>query len=76
MVASPAAWPCHSAIIVSGFDQWLTTIMQPLAHLSKPQATVFALWNFGMVLVCSCTRTAWRVSARRHGGNVGVTQCG
>ena len=31
----------------AGFDQWLTTIMQHLSHLSKPQATVLALWSFG-----------------------------
>ena len=34
----------------AGFDQWLRTIMQHLPHLSKPQATVLALWSFGMVL--------------------------
>ena len=34
----------------AGFDQWLTTSMQHLSHLRKPQATVLALWSFGMVL--------------------------
>ena len=34
----------------AGFDQWRTTIMHHLSHLSKPQATVLALWSFGMVL--------------------------
>ncbi len=34
----------------AGFDQWLTTIMHHLSHLSKPQATVLALWSCGMVL--------------------------
>ncbi len=38
----------------AGFDQWLTTIMQHLSPLSKPQATVLALWSFGMVLARSC----------------------
>jgi hypothetical protein len=38
----------------AGFDQWLTTIMHHLSHLSKPQATVLALWSFGMVLTRSC----------------------
>ena len=33
----------------AGFDQWLTTIMHHLSPLSKPQATVLALWSFGMV---------------------------
>ena len=42
----------------ASFDQWLTTIMQHLSHLSKPQATVLALWSFGMVLARSCALTA------------------
>lgn len=42
----------------AGFDQWLTTIMQHLPHLSKPQATVLALWSFGMVLARSGALTA------------------
>ena len=42
----------------AGFDQWLTIIMQHLSHLSKPQATVLALWSFGMVLARSCALTA------------------
>jgi hypothetical protein len=42
----------------AGFDQWQTTIMHHLSHLSKPQATVLALWSFGMVLARSCALTA------------------
>ena len=42
----------------AGFDQWLTTIMHHLTPLSKPQATVLALWSFGMVLARSCALTA------------------
>lgn len=42
----------------AGFDQWLTTIMHHLSHLSKPQATVLALWSFGMVLARSCALSA------------------
>ena len=42
----------------AGFDQWLTTIMQHLSHLSKPHATVLALWSFGMVLARSCALSA------------------
>jgi hypothetical protein len=38
----------------AAFDQWLTTIMHHLSPLSKPQATVLALWSFGMVLARSC----------------------
>ena len=44
----------------AGFDQWLTTIMHHLSPLSKPQATVLALWSFGMVLARSCALTAVR----------------
>ncbi len=42
----------------AAFDQWQTTIMQHLSPLSKPQATVLALWNFGMVLARSCALSA------------------
>jgi len=42
----------------AGFDPWRTTIMQHLSHLSKPQATVLALWSCGMVLARSCALTA------------------
>jgi hypothetical protein len=42
----------------AGFDPWLTTLMQPLPHLSKPQAPVLAWWSFGMVLARSCALTA------------------
>jgi hypothetical protein len=42
----------------ASFDQWQTTIMQHLSHLSKPQATVLALWSFGMVLARSCALSA------------------
>ena len=42
----------------AGFDQWLRTITTYLPHLSKPQATVLALWSFGMVLARSCALTA------------------
>src|SRR5512145_523735 len=42
----------------AGFDQWRTTIMHHLSPLSKPPATVLALWSFGMVLARSCALTA------------------
>ena len=42
----------------AGFDQWLTTLMQPLSPVSTPQATVLALWSFGMVLARACALTA------------------
>ncbi len=41
----------------AGFDQWRTTIMHHLSQLSKPQATVLAMWSFGMVLARSCAVT-------------------
>ena len=42
----------------ASFDQWQMTIMQHLSHVSKPQATVLALWSFGMVLARSCALSA------------------
>ena len=41
----------------AGFEQW-RTIRHHLYHLSKPQATVLALWSFEMVLARSCALTA------------------
>jgi hypothetical protein len=41
-----------------GFDQWLATIRIHLPHVSKPQATVLALWSLGMVLARSCALSA------------------
>jgi hypothetical protein len=34
------------------------TIQVHMPHLSKPQATVLALWSLGMVLARSCALTA------------------
>ena len=42
----------------AAFDQWRITIMSHLSPLSKPQATVLALWSFGMVLARSCALSA------------------
>jgi hypothetical protein len=42
----------------ANIDQWQTTSMQHLPHLSKPQATVLALWSVGMVRARSCALTA------------------
>ena len=49
----------------AGFDQWLTTIMHYLPHVSKPQATVLALWSFGRVLARSCALTAISTGMQR-----------
>ena len=43
--------------------QWTTEVARQLPHLSKPQATVLALWSVGMVLARSCALSAvagWR----------------
>jgi hypothetical protein len=39
-------------------DQWRTTIMQHLPHVSTPQALGLAWWSLGMVLARSCALTA------------------
>ena len=44
---------CHTRI-----DGWTTIIHTQLPTLSKPQATVLALWSLGMVLARSCALTA------------------
>jgi hypothetical protein len=44
---------CHSRV-----DEWTTVIRTHLPHLSKPQATVLALWSLGMILARSCALTA------------------
>src|SRR6266705_6288313 len=44
---------CHPRV-----TEWTDTIQTRLPHLSKPQATVLALWSLGMVLARSCALTA------------------
>ena len=44
---------CHPRV-----TEWTDTIQAHLPHLSKPQATVLALWSLGMVLARSCALTA------------------
>jgi hypothetical protein len=44
---------CQSAVY-----QWTEVGTTHLPHLSKPQATVLALWSLGMVLARSCALTA------------------
>jgi len=43
---------------LSGLSQWQATVSTHMSHLSKPQATVLALWSFGMVLAQSCGVTS------------------
>jgi hypothetical protein len=38
--------------------QWTKEVTSHLPHLSKPQATVWALWSLGMLLARSCALTA------------------
>ncbi|MCA1598303.1 MAG: hypothetical protein LC769_04675 [Chloroflexi bacterium] len=37
---------------------WIKTVQQRFPHVSKAEATVLALWSFGMVLVRSCALSA------------------
>ncbi len=41
-----------------GLSQWETTVSTHLPNLSRAQATVLALWSFGMVLARSCGITS------------------
>ncbi len=38
--------------------QWTEVVTSHMPQLSKPQATVLALWSLGMVLARSCALTA------------------
>src|SRR5215475_12153384 len=38
--------------------EWTIIIQHHMTHLTKPQATVLALWSLGMVLARSCALTA------------------
>jgi len=44
---------CHPRVTA-----WTLVIQAHLPHLSKPHATVLALWSLGMVLARSCALTA------------------
>ena len=44
---------CHPRV-----TEWTAIIRTHLPHLTKPQATVLALWSLGMVLARSCALTA------------------
>ena len=41
-----------------GLSQWTATVSTYLPCLSQPQATVLALWSYGMTFVHSCSRNA------------------
>lgn len=40
-----------------GLYPWIATVASQLRALSKPQATVLAMWSFGIVMVGSCGTT-------------------
>lgn len=44
---------CHPRVTA-----WTMVLQTPLPHVSKPQATVLALWSLGMGLARSCALTA------------------
>ncbi len=52
----------------TGLYQWTQIVAKELPQLSKPQATVLALWSFGMVLAQSCgaTLVARRLAKRQR----------
>lgn len=42
---------------IQQLDQWRSVVSEHLPHLNKPQATVLALWSFGMAVIKSCALT-------------------
>ena len=38
----------------TGLESWLQTVREYMPHLSRPQATVLALWSFGIVMTRVC----------------------
>ena len=58
-----------------GLYQWTQVVTKELPHLSKPQATVLALWSFGLVLAGACgTTLVAQVLATRMGCNVAAVR--
>lgn len=41
-----------------GLNKWIKTVATYMPHLSKPQATVLAMFSFGIVMVRSCGLTS------------------
>jgi hypothetical protein len=33
------------------YSEWVRVVTTKMAHLSKPQAVVLAMWSFGMVMI-------------------------
>ncbi len=40
-----------------GLSEWTGTVITHMPHLSKPQATVLAMWSFAMTVVGCCGLT-------------------
>ncbi len=43
---------------IKQLEEWKSIISENLPHLSKPQATVLALWSFGMAVIKTCALTS------------------
>jgi hypothetical protein len=43
---------------ISALEEWKQTVTEYMPHLSAPQASVLALWSFGMVISHSCGLTS------------------
>jgi len=43
---------------IKQIEEWQSIISENLPHLSKPQATVLALWSFGMAVIKTCGLTS------------------
>ncbi|HLA88066.1 MAG TPA: transposase [Anaerolineales bacterium] len=43
---------------ISALEEWKKIVTEHMPHLSAPQATVLALWSFGMVISHSCGLTS------------------
>ena len=40
----------------AGLSEWTETVSTHLPHLTKPQATVLALWSYGIAMTRCCGR--------------------
>jgi hypothetical protein len=48
----------HNKTCYAPLNEWITTVASNLPNLSQPQATVLAIFSFGMVLAKCCALTA------------------
>jgi hypothetical protein len=60
---------------VEGLSQWTACVSTNLPHLTKPQATVLALWSYGIAMTRSCGRgTVATFLALLVGGTVAAVE--